>query len=56
MMVENNCGEIPIVDRTNHPIGVVTDRGSSAGSSPRVNPVQPHGRLVHEQTGRHGGW
>jgi CBS domain-containing protein len=26
MMVENNCGEIPIVDRFNHPIGVVTDR------------------------------
>jgi CBS domain-containing protein len=26
MMVENNCGEIPIVDRSNHPIGVVTDR------------------------------
>jgi CBS domain-containing protein len=26
MMVENNCGEIPIVDRANHPIGVVTDR------------------------------
>ena len=26
MMVENNCGEIPIVDRSNHPIGVITDR------------------------------
>jgi len=26
MMVENNCGEIPVVDRFNHPIGVVTDR------------------------------
>jgi len=26
MMVKNNCGEIPIVDRGNRPIGVVTDR------------------------------
>ena len=26
MMVQNNCGEIPIVDRSNQPIGVVTDR------------------------------
>lgn len=26
LMVQNNCGEIPIVDSANHPIGVVTDR------------------------------
>ena len=26
MMVQNNCGEIPIVDSSNRPIGVVTDR------------------------------
>lgn len=26
LMVQNNCGEIPIVDRFDHPIGVVTDR------------------------------
>lgn len=26
MMVQNNCGEIPIVDGGNRPIGVVTDR------------------------------
>lgn len=26
LMVENNCGEIPIVDAANQPIGVVTDR------------------------------
>jgi len=26
MMVENDCGEIPIVDRTDRPIGVITDR------------------------------
>ena len=26
MMVQNNCGEIPIVDHSNHVVGVVTDR------------------------------
>jgi CBS domain-containing protein len=26
MMIQNNCGEIPIVDRSNHAVGVVTDR------------------------------
>lgn len=26
MMVQNNCGEIPIVDSLNQPIGVITDR------------------------------
>ena len=26
MMVQNNCGEIPVVDTSNHPVGVVTDR------------------------------
>jgi CBS domain-containing protein len=26
LMVENNCGEIPIVDGSDQPIGVVTDR------------------------------
>ena len=26
MMVQNNCGEIPIVDTSSQPIGVVTDR------------------------------
>ncbi len=26
MMLQHNCGEIPIVDGTNHPIGVITDR------------------------------
>jgi CBS domain-containing protein len=25
-MVQNDCGEIPVVDRSNQPIGVVTDR------------------------------
>jgi CBS domain-containing protein len=26
MMIQNNCGEIPIVDAANRPLGVVTDR------------------------------
>lgn len=26
MMVQHNCGEIPVIDRANRPIGVVTDR------------------------------
>src|SRR4051794_23354808 len=26
MMIQNDCGEIPIVDRANRPIGVITDR------------------------------
>jgi CBS domain-containing protein len=26
MMVQNDCGEIPIVNAANHPVGVVTDR------------------------------
>jgi CBS domain-containing protein len=26
MMVQNNCGEIPVVDVNDHPVGVVTDR------------------------------
>lgn len=26
MMVDHDCGEIPIVDRSNKPIGVITDR------------------------------
>jgi len=26
LMVASNCGEIPVVDRSSHPIGVVTDR------------------------------
>ncbi|HUR34434.1 MAG TPA: CBS domain-containing protein [Vicinamibacterales bacterium] len=26
MMVQNDCGEIPIIDASNRPVGVVTDR------------------------------
>jgi CBS domain-containing protein len=26
MMVQNDCGEIPVIDTSDHPVGVVTDR------------------------------
>jgi CBS domain-containing protein len=26
MMAQNNCGEIPVVDASNRPVGVITDR------------------------------
>jgi CBS domain-containing protein len=26
MMIQNDCGEIPIVDTADHPVGVITDR------------------------------
>jgi CBS domain-containing protein len=26
LMVQNNCGEIPIIDRSDHVVGVITDR------------------------------
>ena len=26
MVVQNNCGEIPVIDVNDHPVGVVTDR------------------------------
>lgn len=26
LMLDKNCGEIPVIDRAEHPIGVVTDR------------------------------
>lgn len=26
LMVRKNCGEIPVIDRSDHPVGVVTDR------------------------------
>jgi CBS domain-containing protein len=36
MMVQNNCGEIPVVDMSDRPIGVITDATSSAASSPKA--------------------
>jgi CBS domain-containing protein len=26
MMIQNDCGEIPVIDNFNHPVGVITDR------------------------------
>jgi CBS domain-containing protein len=43
MMVENNCGEIPIVDRSNHPSESSPIGISSVGLSPRerTRPARP---------------
>ena len=45
MMVQNSCGEIPVVDTSNHPIGVVTDRDIvcrvvAEGKNPTGYPVE----------------
>jgi len=45
MMVQHNCGEIPIVDASNCPIGVVTDRdivcrAVAEGKNPSGYPAQ----------------
>ncbi len=45
LMAHNNCGEIPIVDRSNHPIGVVTDRDIvcrvvAEGKNPRAHTAE----------------
>ena len=45
MMVQNNCGEIPIVDSSNRPIGVVTDRDIvcrvvAEGKNPTAYPAE----------------
>ena len=45
MMVQNNCGEIPIVNTANHPIGVVTDRDIvcrvvAEGKNPTAYPAE----------------
>ncbi len=45
LMVENDCGEIPIVDASDQPIGVVTDRdivcrAVAAGKNPTGHTVE----------------
>src|SRR3954452_11965866 len=45
LMVQNNCGEIPIIDRSDRPIGVVTDRDIvcrvvAEGKNPMAHPVE----------------
>ena len=34
LMVQNNCGEIPVVDHADHVVGVVTDRDIVCRASP----------------------
>src|SRR4029078_7223866 len=45
LMVENDCGEIPVVDTSDRPIGVITDRdlvarALSEGKTPPAHTVQ----------------
>ncbi len=45
MMVQNDCGEIPIVDASDRPIGVITDRdivvrAVAEGKNPTGHPVE----------------
>ena len=45
LMVQNNCGEIPIVDTSDRPIGVVTDRDIvcrvvAEGKNPTGHPAE----------------
>jgi CBS domain-containing protein len=45
LMAENNCGEIPIVDTADRPVGVITDRDIvcrvvAAGKNPMAHTVE----------------
>ena len=45
MMVQHDCGEIPVLDLTDHPIGVVTDRDIvcrmvAEGKNPMAYPAE----------------
>jgi CBS domain-containing protein len=45
LMIENDCGEIPIIDRSEKPIGVVTDRdivcrAVAEGKNPAAHTVE----------------
>jgi CBS domain-containing protein len=45
LMVENNCGAIPIINASNQPIGVITDRDIvcrvvAQGKNPMAHPVE----------------
>ena len=41
LMVENDCGEIPVVDTSDRPIGVITIATSCAERSPKAR-TPPH--------------
>jgi CBS domain-containing protein len=45
MMVQYNCGEIPVIDSSDHPVGVVTDRDIvcrmvAEGKNPMAYPAE----------------
>jgi|SRR5579872_1175195 len=45
MMVQNDCGEIPVIDRSDQPVGVVTDRDIvcrvvAEGKNPSAYPAE----------------
>lgn len=41
LMVDNDCGEIPIVDEDMHPVGVVTDRDITCRTVAKgINPLE----------------
>ena len=47
MMAQNDCGEIPVVDIAEHPIGVITDRDIvcrvvAEGMNPMAHTVEPY--------------
>ena len=47
LMVQNDCGEIPVIDRNDRPVGVVTDRDSvcrvvAEGKNPMAHTVESY--------------
>ena len=38
LMVQHDCGEIPIVDGTDRPVGVITDRDIAPSLKVRIRP------------------
>jgi CBS domain-containing protein len=45
MMVDHDCGEIPVVDRDNRPVGVITDRDITCRTVAQGrNPLELHAR------------
>ena len=55
MMAQSDCGEIPVIDPAEHPIGVVTDRDIVCRVvAEGKNPDGVHGRNLYVAAGRHG--
>ena len=54
LMRQYDCGEIPIVDSEDRPVGVVTDRDIVCRVvAEGKNPTRAHGRRVHDPAGHH---